>query len=90
MNLAQEIAGLKNLMLNQKESWAFTDSVEQTTLSPEMEVGSGVGIKSVEQMERELISKVLREVDGNRRKAAQLLGIGERTLYRKIKQYDMQ
>lgn len=90
MNLAQEIAGLKNLMLNQMEGRAYPDIAEQTPLSPEMEVGSGVGIKSVEQMERDLIAKVLREVDGNRRKAAQLLGIGERTLYRKIKQYDMQ
>ena len=90
MNLAQEIAGLKNLMLNQIEGRTFPDNAVQTPLSPEMEVGSGMGIKSVEQMERELIAKVLREVDGNRRKAAQLLGIGERTLYRKIKQYDMQ
>jgi transcriptional regulator with PAS, ATPase and Fis domain len=90
MNLAQEIAGLKNLMLNQAEGLVFPDGLEHTTLSPEMEVGSGAGIKSVEQMERELIAKALREVDGNRRKAAQLLGIGERTLYRKIKQYDMQ
>ena len=90
MNLAQEVAGLKNLMLNQIGDRAFPDSAEQKPLSPEMEVGPGAGIKSVEQMERELIAKALREVDGNRRKAAQLLGIGERTLYRKIKQYDMQ
>jgi transcriptional regulator with PAS, ATPase and Fis domain len=90
MNLAQEIAGLKNLMLNQIDGRAFPESAEQTPLSPEMEISSSEEIKSVEQMERELIAKVLRKVDGNRRKAAQLLGIGERTLYRKIKQYDMQ
>jgi len=29
----------------------------------------------------------LRETHGNRRKAAETLGIGERTLYRKLKEY---
>jgi two-component system response regulator HydG len=28
-------------------------------------------------------------VDGNREQAAKILGIGERTLYRKIKEYDL-
>ncbi|HEY8469825.1 MAG TPA: sigma-54 dependent transcriptional regulator [Longimicrobiales bacterium] len=38
-------------------------------------------------LEREAITAALREVRGNRRKAAEMLGIGERTLYRKIKEY---
>ena len=29
----------------------------------------------------------LKETRGNRRRAAEMLGIGERTLYRKIKEY---
>jgi DNA-binding NtrC family response regulator len=41
-------------------------------------------------MEREAIVAALDEVEGNRRKAAELLGIGERTLYRKIKKYDLE
>ncbi len=44
---------------------------------------------SLEEAEREQIQRVLKEFDGNRRKAAKALGIGERTLYRKIKQYDL-
>jgi len=44
---------------------------------------------SLEDMEREQIAKTLREVRGNRRKAAEALGISERTLYRKIKEYDL-
>jgi len=44
---------------------------------------------SMEDMEREAIAIALREVEGNRRKAAELLGIGERTLYRKIKKYEL-
>jgi len=41
----------------------------------------------IRDIERELIEKTLREVSGNRKKAAELLGIGERTLYRRMKEY---
>ena len=38
-------------------------------------------------IEREAIRIALEQVDGNRRKAAERLGIGERTLYRKLRDY---
>jgi DNA-binding NtrC family response regulator len=38
-------------------------------------------------LEKNAIIAALREVAGNRRKAAEMLGMGERTLYRKIKEY---
>ena len=44
---------------------------------------------TMEQIERAVIQAALRETRGNRRKAADMLGIGERTLYRKIKEYKM-
>ncbi len=44
---------------------------------------------SMKDVERETITAVLKEVGGNRREAAEVLGIGERTLYRKIKEYDI-
>ncbi|MDB5299062.1 MAG: putative NtrC family two-component system response regulator, partial [Phycisphaerales bacterium] len=47
-----------------------------------------VGI-SIEQAERELIRNTLKLTNGNREQAARILGIGERTLYRKIKDYDL-
>jgi DNA-binding NtrC family response regulator len=40
-------------------------------------------------IERGAIEAALRETDGNRRRAAELLGIGERTLYRKLRDYDI-
>ena len=44
---------------------------------------------SLEQAEKELIRNTLKMVDGNREQAATILGIGERTLYRKIKEYGL-
>ncbi|HEY9226673.1 MAG TPA: sigma-54 dependent transcriptional regulator, partial [Gemmatimonadaceae bacterium] len=40
-------------------------------------------------IERSAIEAALKETRGNRRRAAEMLGIGERTLYRKIKEYRM-
>jgi transcriptional regulator with PAS, ATPase and Fis domain len=45
---------------------------------------------SLEQKEKEMISKALTKHKGRRKKAANELGISERTLYRKIKQYDIE
>jgi DNA-binding NtrC family response regulator len=42
---------------------------------------------SMADVERAAIDAALREMRGNRRKAAEVLGIGERTLYRKLKEY---
>jgi DNA-binding NtrC family response regulator len=44
---------------------------------------------TMRDLEREAIIAALKDVAGNRREAADLLGIGERTLYRKIKEYDI-
>ena len=45
---------------------------------------------SIEHKEIELIKKALDKYRGRRKKAANELGISERTLYRKIKQYDLE
>ncbi|HIC15347.1 MAG TPA: sigma-54-dependent Fis family transcriptional regulator, partial [Gemmatimonadetes bacterium] len=44
---------------------------------------------TMEDVERQTITAALSSVSGNRRKAAKLLGIGERTLYRKISKYEL-
>lgn len=45
---------------------------------------------SLEEKEKELIKKALSKHNGKRKYAAGELGISERTLYRKIKEYDIQ
>lgn len=44
---------------------------------------------SLEQLEKRAIRETLKLTGGNREQAAKLLGIGERTLYRKLKEYNL-
>ena len=43
----------------------------------------------LEQLEKEAIRNALEQSRGNKRNAAKMLRISERTLYRKIKEYDL-
>jgi two-component system response regulator HydG len=45
--------------------------------------------RPLEEVERELIARTLESTGGNRETAARILGIGERTLYRKIEKYGL-
>lgn len=44
---------------------------------------------NIEDAERDLVMRALNQAGGNRKKAADLLGIGERTLYRKLDKYGL-
>ena len=48
-----------------------------------------IGEISLDELEHEMIKRCLEKFNGNRRKTAQSLNISERTLYRKIKEYDI-
>jgi len=45
--------------------------------------------KSLNELEKQAIIDTLAKTRGNRQEAAKILGIGERTLYRKIKEYNL-
>ena len=45
--------------------------------------------KSLEEIEKLFMAETLRAAGGNREEAAKMLGIGERTLYRKLKEYKL-
>ncbi len=51
--------------------------------------GGSLAGTSLEQIEKRAIRETLRLTGGNRERAAKLLGIGERTLYRKLKEYGL-
>jgi two-component system response regulator HydG len=48
-----------------------------------------MGDVSLNELEKQAIEETLAKTKGNREKAAKILGIGERTLYRKIKEYNL-
>lgn len=72
---------------------AFDDRLFAELVEPPSDdepASSGFAFQSgmtMAELEREAIIATLGETGGNRRKAAEQLQIGERTLYRKIKQY---
>jgi len=56
--------------------------------SADVGVDSGV-VEPLVDLEKRAIVRALAQVEGNRKQAAELLGIGVRTLYDKIKRYDL-
>lgn len=72
-----EAVPVKPILLDQEEDpYQKTEEVEDNL--------------SLEEMEKDLIERALKKHGGRRKDAAQDLGISERTLYRKIKQYHLQ
>ncbi len=65
---------------------AATPPEEPSTPSGSLAYRPGM---TLEEMEREVIQVVLDSVGWNRRRAAELLGIGERTLYRKVHKFNL-
>ena len=60
------------------------DAVAEEYVEPEQD------ILNLSQLSRQMIVKALERNGGNRRRAASELGISDRTLYRKLKQYGME
>jgi DNA-binding NtrC family response regulator len=70
---------------------ARSDRIDVDDLPPELgAVPSTIQtvdeIRTLEEVERDYIAAALRALGGNRAKAAEKLGIGAATLYRKLKQ----
>lgn len=77
--------GINNLNFN--SDILLTDSEEAQF---EEIVSTSYATLSLEKQEKEIITRALKKNKNKRKYAAQDLGISERTLYRKIKQYDLE
>jgi DNA-binding NtrC family response regulator len=66
---------------------ASTDGDGENGAQPAVVYRSGM---TMAEVEKAAIEAALQEHRGNRRQAAEVLGIGERTLYRKIKAYHLE
>jgi len=63
--------------------------VRQLTNGSTDKLDSSLAGMSLDKLEKQAIADTLAKTAGNREQAAKILGIGERTLYRKIKEYNL-
>ncbi len=95
VDLKNEIAQLRELIVGKYISplRRLKPGYEDGALVHEVNSGEVTKVEdsfeSIEGMQKRLIHDALERTRGNRRKAAKLLKISERTLYRKIKEYDL-
>ena len=92
-NVRQLRNAIENMVVLAADDELALDDVPPEIHRPPDDLGAArlgqlAGI-SIEEAEKELIRNTLRMVGGNREQAANILGIGERTLYRKIKEYGL-
>jgi DNA-binding NtrC family response regulator len=66
------------------------DPYEFPGLTPDGPAAAPPGSQKLEDVERDHILRILNETKGHRGRAAELLGIDPKTLYRKLQQYDIQ
>ncbi len=62
---------------------------QRPQLAPANGTAAGLAGLPLDELEKQAITDTLAKTKGNREKAAKILGIGERTLYRKIKEYNL-
>ena len=70
----------------------LTEDLQAVTASGKSDGPAGADAlvgKSLEEVEKHYIIATLKRTGGNREEAAKTLGIGERTLYRKLKEYEL-
>jgi DNA-binding NtrC family response regulator len=79
LSLGQEVRILRDLIIDNLPSRHGGGMVDSSV--------HGGDSGTMEKMEEDLIRQTLASVGGNRREAARRLGIGERTLYRKLKKF---
>ncbi|MFT6686879.1 MAG: DNA-binding NtrC family response regulator, partial [Bacteroidia bacterium] len=75
VNVAEANASREAVLIRENEDFSETEEVEET--------------HSLADMEKMMIIKSLEKFKGKRKNAADELGISERTLYRKIKEYEI-
>ena len=99
LDLKREVAEIRNLLEERdvtatepqaRPIYAMEDQTESAPATEPRWAEEGIRpATSLKDLERAAIVQALERVDQNRRKAAELLGIGERTLYRELDEYGL-
>ncbi len=85
LSLGVEIRDIKNILQNMNRSinnQVMHEDVEDVLYQED--------VQPIEEVEKQMIKRALIKYHGNKRKAAQALKISERTLYRKLKEYEIE
>jgi len=93
IDMKADILDLKNMIGSLLGVHNTADTDQQMFLQPGVTVQKASGnipeTLSIEEMERRMVEGALKKFNGNRRLAAEELKISERTLYRKIKEFNL-
>lgn len=93
LEIKSEIAQLRELILSGSSSryslGAWREELPEEYFNPQENQNGAASERSVADMEKEMIKATLTKTGGNKRRAAKILGLSERTLYRKINQYGL-
>lgn len=81
IDLRMAVEDIRNMLITQPVSGV--SAADENSAIDEMPL-------NLKTVEKQLIERALQENHGNRRRAAVALGLGERTLYRKLKEYGLE
>jgi DNA-binding NtrC family response regulator len=90
--LTELVLEVRNAVIENPDAQRTGRPVPGAARYEEIKPGDDIVVRpgaSMKEVERDLIERTLKEVGGNRKKAARHLGIGERTLYRRMKEYGL-
>jgi DNA-binding NtrC family response regulator len=93
LELKAEVSDIKDMLrttmhsVTEIKDYMRDINVETVEAEPYEEILDDDEIESLADMEKNMIATALQKYEGNRRQAAKVLGISERTLYRKISEY---
>jgi DNA-binding NtrC family response regulator len=85
LDIKGNIVELRNILLDQAQEASRRTQQDPMAVRPPQDQPN----LSLEEMEHKMIAEALERYKGNRRVAARMLNISERTLYRKIKEYGL-
>ena len=86
LNLISSCLPITSALLTADDGSIDVDDLPPEWAGKPAAAGSTLSMRPIAEVERELIRNTLRDLDGNRARAAEALGISARTLYRRIKE----
>lgn len=91
-NVRELLNTVQRMLVMSEDNVIDVRHVPEEIRTPDADDAAGVGSLAgvgLDKLEKEAIRQTLAMTGGNREQAAHLLGIGERTLYRKLKEYGL-